>query len=127
MAKVTWTIEDHICSSCGGRIVRSAKGTGPTPGGNPVYKCSLCGKVTTEMGGHSLCWCGYSQKSNNNSLPYKCVPYSILEKYPDGLSYFKFCGCDPRRGGEVGVMLEEDWNELRKKDIAVQVIPPTAD
>ena len=41
--KQTWAIEDHLCRSCGGRILRCVKGNGMTPGGNPLYKCADCG------------------------------------------------------------------------------------
>lgn len=40
---------------------------------------------------------------------YRCVPYSILKERPELLNFFKACGCDPDRGGEVGIMLESEY------------------
>lgn len=30
-----WVLADHLCSACGGRILKCVKGMGMTPGGNP--------------------------------------------------------------------------------------------
>jgi len=103
----TWTIEDHLCRSCGGRILRCATGNGMTPGGNPVFKCADCGKSTAAMGPDALCWCGFSHRLNN-ATAYVCKPFSILAEHPQLASAFAACGSDPKRG-EVGVMLERDW------------------
>ena len=39
---ITWTLTDHLCRHCGGRILQSASGVGPTAGGNPLYRCADC-------------------------------------------------------------------------------------
>lgn len=53
----TWAIEDHLCRHCGGRILRCVRGNGPTGGGNPLYRCSLCGRSAAAIGPEALCWC----------------------------------------------------------------------
>lgn len=106
--KRTWAIEDHLCKSCGGRILRCASGGGPTGGGNPIYKCADCGASSSAMGPSVLCWCGFSHRGNHNSTAYVCQPFSVLQEYPELSSAFAACGCDPKRG-EVGIMLEKDF------------------
>jgi DNA-directed RNA polymerase subunit RPC12/RpoP len=106
--QTTWIIEDHLCSGCGGRILRSASGAGPTPGGNPLFKCADCGKTNSAMTPGILCWCGFSHRGNYNSTAYLCKPFSILKDRPELESAFKACGCDPKRG-EVGILLEKDF------------------
>lgn len=87
-----------------------------TPGGNPVYKCADCGIFTSSLGPDSLCWCGYSHKHNHSSTAYRCISYSILGKHPKLLDAFKACGCDPKRGGEVGIMLEKDYYSVMRDE-----------
>ena len=76
---ITWSIEDHICRDCGGRILRSVTGAGMTPGGNSIYQCADCGKKAHKA--NDVCWCGYMQRSNN-MRPYRCFNFSIIDKFP---------------------------------------------
>jgi hypothetical protein len=108
----TWALTDHLCRGCGGRILRCVTGNGMTPGGNPVYKCANCGKAGAAMSTDHLCWCGFSHKLNHNVSAYVCVPYSELEAAPQLLKGFLACGCDPKNGGEVGIMLVSTYDEL---------------
>lgn len=109
----TWKIIDHLCRICNGRILKCVSGAGPTPGGNPVFKCSLCGKETSGMDSSALCWCGFSMK-NQYEKPYICVPYSMIEEYPKLLDAFLSCGYDPKResSGEVGIMPEDKYRDI---------------
>lgn len=107
-----WALEDHLCRSCGGRILRCVKGFGPTPGGNPVWKCADCGKSTSAMGADCLCWCGLSHK-HNNATAYRCASFDVLKTIPQLDSAFRACGCDPKHG-EVGIMLERDFIAARE-------------
>lgn len=113
--EMTWALTDHLCKSCGGRVLRCVGGSGPTPGGNPLYKCADCGKSVAAMGSDALCWCGYSHKHNHNATAYVCKPFAILQDHPEFLRAFQACGCDPKRGGEVGIMLERDFKEIWEK------------
>jgi hypothetical protein len=109
MLKQTWTIEDHICRFCGGRILRCEKGTGMSPGGNPLYRCADCGKSCYSMMPDPICWCGLKFK-NSNHQSYVCVPFSILKEQPELKDKFYSCGCDPDGPSEVGVLLRK-YNE----------------
>lgn len=100
----TWALEDHLCKSCGGRILRCVSGGGPTGGGNPIYRCADCGIGGASMGPQAICWCGMAFRRNEKGA-YRCLPFSILEGHPEYLSAFLACGCDPARGGDVGVVL----------------------
>lgn len=115
MIKKTWFIEDHLCKKCGGRILKSATGQGMTPGGNPVFKCADCGESKAAISPHVLCWCGFSYKLQYEK-PYRCVSYSILDKYPELINAFKNLGFDPNRGGEAGIVLYSDLLEIKKKE-----------
>jgi hypothetical protein len=106
--KRTWAIEDHLCRQCGGRILRCVTGNGMTAGGNPVFRCADCGAAGSGMGPENLCWCGFGHKFNRSATAYRCVPYSILDTRPELLAAFRACGCDPKRGGDVGIVLERD-------------------
>ena len=105
--KKLWQIEDHLCKKCGGRILRCVSGNGITGGGNPIFRCADCGVSTSAMGPQALCWCGFEHRRQNQTA-YRCVPYSILEDRPELLRAFRACGCDPEKGGDVGIMLERD-------------------
>jgi hypothetical protein len=104
---MTWSLEDHLCRGCGGRILRCVKGQGMTPGGNPLFKCADCGNATASMGPSALCWCGFSHRQNHGDHGYICLPFSILAERPWLEDGFRACGCDPKRG-EVGIMLVRD-------------------
>jgi hypothetical protein len=106
-----WVLEDHLCRSCGGRILRCVKGNGLTPGGNPIFKCADCGRATAAMGPDALCWCGFAHR-NQTPYAYMCMPFSILEAQPYLKDAFAACGCSPDRG-EVGILLASDYDRLR--------------
>ena len=102
----TWALTDHLCKKCGGRVLRCVTGGGVTGGGDPIWKCADCGKSAAAMGPDGLCWCGLAHK--HNATAYICQPFSILDSRPELLAAFLACGCDPKRGGEVGIMLQRD-------------------
>lgn len=110
---ITWALEDHICRACGGRILRSVNGAGMTPGGNPLYKCSCCGKSAASMGPDSLCWCGLRHRAQG-ATPYRCLPMSILNDKPWLLEAFRASGCEPGRQ-EVGIVTEDHLRHLERK------------
>ena len=113
--KQTWALEDHLCKDCGGRVLRCVTGGGVTGGGNPIYKCADCGKSASALGPEVLCWCSFAHKHNHNATAYVCQPFTVLETRPELLQAFLACGCDPKRGGEVGIMLGRD---LRSNAVA---------
>jgi hypothetical protein len=109
----TWTLADHLCKGCGGRVLACATGQGMTPGGNRLYRCAQCGDGGTEMGpGGGVCWCFFSHRGNHDTA-YRCLPFSILEETPELREAFMACGCDPK-SGEVGIVLEADFRRLRR-------------
>lgn len=118
MVSKLWAIEDHLCASCGGRVLRCAQGGGITPGGNPIYKCADCGKGGASLGPGAICWCGFHHRSQAAGA-YRCVPFSVLKEYPEEVSQellraFRACGCDEGRT-EVGIMLAIDLCRALKK------------
>ncbi len=101
----TWTIEDHLCRKCGGRILRCATGTGMSSGRESMYRCADCSASVFGMDSSKICWCGMQQKFH--SFPaYQCLPYSMLIDSPELISNFLACGCDPSSGGEVGIVVK---------------------
>lgn len=106
--RMTWELTDHLCKGCGGRVLRCVSGGGATPGGNPIWKCADCGKSTSASGPEVLCWCGFGHRHNKGTTAYVCQPFTVLKERPELLGAFLACGCDPKRGGEVGIMLERD-------------------
>lgn len=112
MKAKTWTVEDHLCNGCGGRILRCATGQGMSPGGNALWRCAQCDQRGSGLGaGGGICWCDFSHRGQN-ATAYRCLPFSVLEKQPELREAFGACGCDPKHG-EVGVVLESDIRRLR--------------
>ena len=108
MSQRTWTITDHLCRDCGGRILKCATNSGPTGGGNPLFHCANCGAYKSGMTESVLCWCGFSHRLNHGTTAYLCLPFSIIETKPEIEPLFRACGCDPKRG-EVGIVLESQY------------------
>lgn len=108
----TWKLEDHLCRSCGGRILRCVTGNGMTPGGNPLFKCADCGECISGISPDVLCWCGFHHR-NQHAKAYKCVPFSILKERPELLNAFRSCGCEPGRS-EVGIMLKSSFHKTER-------------
>jgi hypothetical protein len=113
--KRTWYIEDHVCRFCaGGRILKCASNQGMSPGGNPLYKCSDCGKTVFGMDCSNLCWCGQAFKNQFDNA-YTCLSFKAIEThpYPDQLrNAFLSCGCDPSgKRTEVGILLKESYRK----------------
>lgn len=106
--KTWWSLEDHLCRACGGRILRCVSGGGATPGGNPIFKCADCGQSISGTGPAVLCWCGFSHRGNRGITAYVCLPFSVLKNQPELEQAFRACGCAPDRG-EVGIMLEKNY------------------
>lgn len=113
--KQTWQIIDHVCRHCpGGRLLKLVTGGGPTPGGNPTFRCSCCGKAHSASNPKEICWCGQNFRGGPEGK-FQCVPYSILREKPFLEEGFRAMGCDPgRRDSEVGVISTEDWNRLHR-------------
>ena len=112
----SWTLENHLCRFCGGRILKKASETGMTPGGNPIFMCSDCERLTCGMSCEELCWCGFSQKAQNIN-PYLCLSFDLLESTPKLISAFKNCGCDPERAtSKVGIVLQTEYLRIIKEN-----------
>lgn len=68
-----YTLTDHLCRFCGtGRVLRQVNG-GPTGGGNPIYRCSTCGKGGANMGPTNVCHCGRTEY-RGDPCDAMCVP-----------------------------------------------------
>lgn len=92
-----YSIEDHLCRECGGRILRSLS-SGITGGGNPVFRCADCGKSASGLGPGCLCWCGFAHRHQESGY-YMCLPFKGNERFTEN---FRACGCEPGFKSEVG-------------------------
>jgi len=112
----SWTLEDHLCRFCGGRILKKASSSGMTPGGNPIFICADCERLTCGITCEELCWCGFKQKSQSLT-PYLCLSFRVLKKIPKLLSAFRNCGYDPERGlSKVGIVLRTDHQRIIREN-----------
>ena len=103
-----YVIEDHLCRKCGGRILRCVSGSGPTGGGNPVYRCADCGASASGLSPGCLCWCGFAHR-HQDSGSYMCLPFAGNEEFTES---FRSCGCEPGLKSEVGIVVVDS---LRKQ------------
>lgn len=74
----------HVCRQCGSGRILIQTNSGPTGGGNPVYKCATCdngGAVISR-----LCYCGFERFENDPNL-YSC--WDINKPIPDGWKEFR--------------------------------------
>jgi ribosomal protein L37AE/L43A len=63
-AEDAWTLEDHVCRSCFGRLVSR-----PLDSGLSQYQCSNCGLVREGHSAEVLCACGMKvRKSLRNAM-----------------------------------------------------------
>lgn len=132
-ASYPYSLEDHICRCCGGRVVRQLAGSGPTGGGNPVYSCSLCGKGAASMGPDVVCWCGYRHRGQG-SFGYLCVPTRTVKDLRDAGEAdqadelereFRGCGIDPTTT-LIGIVTDGGYQRvLSKKKSAPDTTTPT--
>lgn len=115
--KITWTITDHICQKCSGRILQSASGVGATGGGNPLFRCADCGACTAAMGPSCLCWCGFQMRHATNPVyPYRCVRVDACGADPALKESLMACGFDPHHPkAEVGIIHEAHYRRAAER------------
>lgn len=75
-----WMPTDHACRDCGGRIV-VVTNSGPTGGGNPLFRCADCGIGAAGMSPDHICWCGFAHKGQGERT-YRCVNIAEAVKEP---------------------------------------------
>lgn len=105
--KQTWSIENHICHICKGRILRCVTGAGMQPGGN-LFRCSCCGKESYSC--ERLCYCGFRHPDNNRRTLI-CQPFSLVKKYPELEREFKMLDFDIDKG-EIGFVRLSIMNKI---------------
>lgn len=57
-----WTLTDHICRACFGRVLRQPQGEGVRR-----YRCSNCGLEATGRDESALCACGLRLKGGRDA------------------------------------------------------------
>lgn len=97
--KQTFSITDHMCRKCGGRVLQIASGGRPSGGGNPLFRCADCGNSSCGMSPKVICWCGFKYKGQNIE-PYQCTPFEGNEHLHIEMAK---CGCIPGNH-EIGVI-----------------------
>lgn len=110
--KPTYTLTDHLCRECGGRVLQVASGGGPSAGGNPTFRCADCGFSSTGMGVDCVCWCGFQHRSRARR-PYQCLPFDGNEHLDIA---FAKNGFRMFHGGEVGVIQAADYTPRTGKE-----------
>lgn len=109
--KRKWIVTNHICMECNGRILQCVEGNGMTPGGNPTFKCSCCGKIA--YNDRWLCWCNFSYR-NSSDNPYICVPSLVAAEYPDIIPLFERHG-NNYQNQEVCVVNYDNFRDFIRK------------
>lgn len=116
-----YTIEDHLCRKCGGRILKCLD-SGYTGGGNPVFRCADCGAQSCGMSSSGICWCGFRHRGYGQETepPFLCLPFRIIKDMSpseeikrEWVKAFRSCGCEPEKG-EVGMMTNADFRNIAR-------------
>lgn len=112
--KPLWTLTDHCCMTCGGRILKLDRVEDEngeqvsvfTGGGNPMYRCADCGRQRSDIRpGGGICWCAFKFRGQTDT-GYRCV--NIKQAVEQGLSNaLRACGINPDTDRiEVGIVSE---------------------
>jgi hypothetical protein len=102
----TYQLTDHICrrEGCQGRILVQVSPHVITGGGNPLYRCSGCGKGCAAMDTSPLCWCGMGFKGQEPA-GFHCMRIDEAKDKPWIAEAMGHCGFDIRQAsGEIGVV-----------------------
>jgi hypothetical protein len=68
MKEPRYRITEHVCRSCGlGRILEQTN-SGPTGGGNSVYRCATCDVSGAAIGPSVFCYCGWTNPQRVETL-----------------------------------------------------------
>lgn len=89
--ELSWTITNHICRVCMGRVLKRA-----TIGGPAVYRCACCGVEGT--GSHSsICTCGMTWRKGKAAINagVRCVENP--ERSPECMSEIVAVSVEPPR------------------------------
>lgn len=111
---ISYRAVPHVCRKCGGRVGRAVSGQGPSPGGNPLWRCFNCGEAQTGIEPHCICWCGLKFRGEVVSK-YECVPTSLIQMDPRLRDLLSQCGVTEKSGQEVGVVLRDSFRALFTK------------
>lgn len=104
MSKETFSVTNHLCRNCGGRVLRLL-GSYASGGGNPVFRCADCGKGGSGMSEECICWCGFTYRGQTDKA-YICLPFKGNEHLRNE---FAKTGCRMDSGkAEVGIILRKD-------------------
>jgi hypothetical protein len=111
-----WIPTDHACRECGGRVVQITN-SGPTGGGNPVWRCADCGIGSAAMGPNCICWCGFQHRGQAGPA-YRCVHVDRRANDPiiaEALLREGYLAIDPRRRpkNEIAVIPERTIDLVR--------------
>lgn len=116
--QITWSLTDHMCRTCGGRVLQSASGVGATGGGNPLFRCADCGVCTSGMGPNCLCYCGFEhRRASTQTNAYRCVRVDKGKEDKAMRAALLSCGFDcDRPRSEIGVF-NPDYYRLAQEKI----------
>ncbi len=103
----TYSLTDHACRICSGRILMQETLTGVTPGGNPVFRCADCGKESCGMTPEGICWCGFTQRRQAQSGDWLCMRTDKAVDQPWVRDAFAHCGVDVNSDVEIAVINRE--------------------
>jgi hypothetical protein len=76
---MSYSLTNHACSHCGGRLLSYAGGAGVS--GRINYLCSCCEASDSSMTSPNICYCGLSWRGSQQT-PYRCVHKDEIGESP---------------------------------------------
>lgn len=104
--KPLYSLTDHACRFCAGRILMQ-ENAGPTGGGNPIFECADCGRRACDMTPDPICWCGFTQRRQEQTGNWFCMRLDEAIAKPWVADAFAHCGVDGKSDLQVGLMNRE--------------------
>lgn len=112
----TYTLLDHLCRACGGRVLQVATGGGATGGGNPIFMCADCEASSSAMSPDCICWCGYAHRGQPHRVTaFRCVAFSATADWPELREQMALCGSVDDTRAKVGIVTESGLGIARDR------------
>ena len=110
--QISYSLTNHACSNCGGRILSYAGGAGIS--GYTQYICSCCEATDSAMTHPNICYCGLKWRGSQQT-PYRCVHKNEIADSPWLRDACAHSGWDVNSQQIIGMVSLEAERDSRKR------------